>query len=166
MNPRFHQFQQQIANPWKFRWFLLMKLPSALFSGLRLQEMHTHTASICVRYGWRNQNPFRSMYFAVQAMAAEMSTGLLASAQVYQRTPAVSMLVLDIKGTFLKKATGSIVFSCEEGGQIAAAVEETIQTNEPRTITCRSVGKNENGDVVSEFLITWSFKARPHSVLK
>ena len=30
-----------------------------------------------VKHRWINQNPFNSMYFAVQAMAAELSTGAL-----------------------------------------------------------------------------------------
>ena len=165
MNPRFHHFQQQISNPWKFRWFLLMKLPTAWFAGLRLQQMDASSAVVRVKFGWRNQNPFRSMYFAVQAMAAEMSTGLLASGQVYQRTPAVSMLVLDCKGTFLKKATGVILFTCEDGELLAQAVDEAIQSNEPRTVTCTSLGRNESGELVSEFAITWSFKARSQSSL-
>jgi hypothetical protein len=160
MNPGFHHFRQQISNPWKFRWFLLMKLPPALFSGLQLHTLNEESATVRVKFGWRNQNPFRSMYFAVQAMAAEMSTGLLATAQVYKRNPAVSMLVLGIEGKFMKKATGLIIFSCTEGALIEQKVEEAIRTNQAQTITCHSTATDETGDVVSEFTITWSFKAR------
>ena len=30
-----------------------------------------------VKFGWLNQNPFNSMFWAVQGMAAEFSTGFL-----------------------------------------------------------------------------------------
>jgi hypothetical protein len=36
---------------------------------------------IC-KHRWINQNPFNSMYFAVQAMAAELATGALVMFQI------------------------------------------------------------------------------------
>ena len=94
---------------------MLQKLPSAFFAGLRIREFDEHRAVVTVRYKWFTQNPFRSMYFAVQSMAAEMSTGLLASGQVYQRNPTVSMLVVGLEAKFFKKATDLIAFTCEDG---------------------------------------------------
>lgn len=166
MNPGFHQFQKQILNPLKFKLFMFQRLPSALFAGLRINAFDEQHAVISVRYKWFNQNPFRSMYFAVQSMAAEMSTGLLASAQVYQRNPAVSMLVVGLEAKFLKKATDTVFFSCEDGDAIDHVIEESIATGEGKTITCRSIGRNMAGEIVSEFLITWSFKAKPPDPLK
>jgi len=160
MNPRFPQFRQQILNPFKFRLFMLQRLPSALFAGLRIKIFEEQQAVVTVKYKWFNQNPFRSVYFAVQSMAAEMSTGLLASGQVYQRDPAVSMLVVGLEARFFKKATDTISFTCMDGETIANIVEESIATGEGKTITCKSVGRNIAGDIVSEFYITWSFKRK------
>ena len=100
------------------------------------------------------------MYFAVQSMAAEMSTGLLATGQVYKRDPAVSMLVVGLEAKFFKKAVDTISFTCFEGEAVDKIVEEAIQTKEGKTLTCKSVGTNIAGEIVSEFLITWSFKAK------
>ncbi len=160
MNPKFDLFQKIIANPVKFRFFLLQKLPSALIAGLRVQEISSAGAVITVKHKWLNQNPFRSMYFAVQSMAAEMSTGLLAFGQLYQRNPAVSMLVVGMEAKFHKKAVGKISFSCEDGLAIANAVETATKTGQGQTIQCYSIGKNEAGEMVSEFWFTWSFKAK------
>ena len=33
-------------------------------------------AIVTVRHKWFNQNPFKSMFWAVQGMAAELSTGI------------------------------------------------------------------------------------------
>lgn len=160
MNPKFSQFRQQLINPVKFRLFMLQKLPSAFFAGLRIQTMDEQRAVVTVRYKWFTQNPFRSMYFAVQSMAAEMSTGLLASGQVYKRNPAVSMLVVGLEAKFIKRATDTISFSCNDGDAIAKLVEESVATGEGRTIRCLSTGTNIAGETVSEFYITWSFKAK------
>ena len=145
---------------------MLQRLPSALFAGLRIKIFDEQHAVISVKYKWFNQNPFRSMYFAIQSMAAEMSTGLLASAQVYQRNPAVSMLVVGIEAKFLKKAVDTISFACNDGDAIDRIIEESIASGEGKTIICKSIGTNMAGEVVSEFLVTWSFKAKPPSPLK
>lgn len=157
MNPK---FQQQILNPFKFRLFMLTRLPAAFFAGLRVKSLDGGKAVVTVRYKWFTQNPFRSMYFAVQSMAAEMSTGLLASGHIYKRSPAVSMLVVGLEAKFFKKATDLISFTCNDGEAILRLVEEAIATGEPRTIRCRSEGTNIAGELVSEFFITWSFKVK------
>ena len=105
-------------------------------------------------------NPFKSVYFAVEAMAAEMCSGMLAFGQVYQRNPKVSMLVVKMEVAFVKKATGVILFTCEDGQMIQNAINEAIASGEGKTIVCKSVGKNSTSDIVAEFNITWSFKAK------
>ena len=160
MNPSFRAFQQQITNPIKFRLFMLQRLPSALFAGLRVKVLDEKHSIVTVKYKWFNQNPFKSMYFAVQSMAAEMSTGLLASGQVYQRNPAVSMLVVGLEAKFVKKAVDTISFTCSDGNAIDEAIELSIVTGKGKTVRCHSIGTNLAGEVGSEFWITWSFKAK------
>jgi translation elongation factor EF-Tu-like GTPase len=109
---------------------------------------------------WLSQNPFRSIYFACQAMAAEMSTGVLALGHLHGRRPAVSMLVTSLQASFVKKATERIYFTCDDGEAMLAAIEKAVATGEGQTFTARSIGKTAGGDIVSEFLIEWSFKAK------
>ncbi len=160
MNPQFENFQKQITNPVKFRMFLLSKLPMAFFAGLKVQHLSHDTAAISVWQKWFNKNPFHSIYFAVLSMAAEVSTGILGLGALYNRKPGVSILVIKNEGFFYKKATGKIIFTCTDGANINAAVDAAIQTGEGTTVTCKSKGMNESGDLVAEFNFTWSFKAR------
>jgi len=64
------------------------------------------------------------------------------------------------QANFLKKATGTVLFSCEDGLAIQEAIQETIATGEGKIVICKSVGRNEKGEVVAEFNFTWSFKAK------
>jgi len=160
MNPQFYSFKQQVTHPVKYRLFLLGRLPLAFISGLRIRDLQENHAAITVRFKWINQNPFRSVYFAVLSMAAELSTGILAFAQLYQRKPGVSMLVVKMEAAFFKKATGTIVFTCAEGIAIANAIEQTIATGEGITLPCTSIGLNEAGDEVARFVFVWSFKRK------
>ena len=160
MNPAFTKFSRLITNPISFGFFLFTKLPAAFFAGLRIQHFDANICVVRIRYSWFSQNPFQSIYFAVEAMAAEMTCGMLAFAQVYQRVPKISMLVVSTQANFLKKATGTILFSCEDGLAIQAAINESIATGEGKTVICKTVGTNEKGEVVAEFNFTWSFKAK------
>ena len=160
MNPQAPAFIKLMKHPVKFRMFLLLKLPSAFFAGVRLREINAHHAMVTVPYKWFSQNPFKSTYFACLAMAAEMSTGVLGLLQLHKRTPSVSMLVVNLEAAYFKKATSRTYFICEAGDEIQAAVNATIADGEARTVRAKSVGKNKDGEVVAEFYITWSFKAK------
>lgn len=153
-------FIQLVKHPVKFRMFLLLKLPSAFFCGVRAKSISKESAEVTVPYNWLTQNPFRSTYFACLAMAAEMSTGLMAMMNTYKTKPAISMLVTGLQATYHKKATGTITFTCEDGKAISNTVADAVRTGEGRSIKARSVGRNKDGEVVAEFFIEWSFKAK------
>ena len=160
MNPNFKKFHQPILFLMLKRFFLFQKLPAAFFSGLRMVHFDATTCTVKIKYSWFSQNPFKSIYFAVEAMAAELCSGMLAFGQVYKRNPKISMLVVKMEVNFIKKATGTILFTCEDGAMIQSAINESIETGEGKTIVCISKGKNSANETVAEFLITWSFKAK------
>ena len=160
MNPNTTAFIKVMKHPVKFRIFLLTKLPAAFFAGVRVREVDEERCRVTVPYKWLSQNPFRSTYFACLSMAAEMSTGALAMAHLYKINPPVSMLVVKVESDYFKKATGRTSFVCEDGQLFEKAIKETIATGEPRILKAKSVGTNSEGEVVAEFYITWSFKAK------
>lgn len=144
----------------KLRLFLLMKLPAAFFSGVRIRKMDAAHCVVSVPYRWGTQNPFRSTYFACLAMAAELSTGALAMSLIYKQRPAVSMLIVSMESEYFKKATGRTYFTCEDGAAMQKAVELAISTGEPTTFTALSTGRNEAGEKIAEFRFSWSFKVK------
>jgi hypothetical protein len=154
------KFLALVRHPLKFRLFLLTKLPSAFFSGVRVRYADEQKCVVTVPYKWFSTNPFRSTYFACHSMAAEMSTGVLAMAQTYQQKPAISMLVLRVEGDFIKKATGLTTFICEDGNIVKQMIREAAASGKPTTATLRSVGTSKDGETVADFHITWSFKAK------
>lgn len=160
MNPNESEFIKLMKHPLKFRMFLFFKLPSAYFSGVRLRDIDARHCRVTVPFKWFSQNPFKSTYFASLAMAAEMSTGVLGLMQLHKRKPPVSMLVVKLEAEYFKKAVSRTSFICEDGELIQRMVDESIATGEARSVKAKSVGKNKDGEVVAEFYITWSFKAK------
>ena len=138
---------------------MLRKLPMAWLAGLRLQALTPEAATVSIRYKYLTQNPFRSIYFACLAMAAELASGIQAMMHVQAGGP-VSMLVVGLAADFRKKAVGTVAFTCPDGGAIAQAVAESRATGEGRTVLCTSTGRDEASNVVAVFQITWSFRAK------
>lgn len=146
--------------PRKVNLFMLLKLPLGYLSGMRVEEVTNTKAVVNIRHKWMNQNPFKSMFWAAQGMAAEMSTGVLVMKAIENADLKVSMLVTHQEASFFKKATGKIVFSCFGGKDISEAIENSNKTKEGQVVILTSEGKNEDGIVVSKFSFEWSLKVK------
>ena len=146
--------------PSKINTFLLFKLPSAYFSGVRLKKINDESATVTVKHRWINQNPFKSLYWATQGMASELATGVLVIQGIENCGEKISMLVQSQKGHFTKKATGRIRFVCNDGKKVNAAIEKAIDTGEGQSLTLYAEGFDEAGERVSNFEYEWALKLR------
>ena len=140
--------------------FLLFKLPSAYFTGVRTQSIDAQKCVVSVRHRWINQNPFKSMFWAVQGMAAELSTGALIMMKIQALNKNVSMLVIRNNASFNKKAKGLITFSCDQGNLVDEALEKALATGDGQTLVLTAKGIDLSGDEVSSFDFEWSLKVK------
>lgn len=147
-------------SPRKLNTYLLFKLPSAYFCGVRTKSITDSTCEVTVKHRWINQNPFNSMFWAVQGMAAELTTGALVMSKIQASGKRISMLVAHNNATFTKKATGRIYFSCHQGKAIDDAIKRAIDTGEGQTVTLNSKGINSEGTQVSDFNFEWTLKLK------
>ena len=148
-------------SPFTVNSFMFFKLPLAWISGMRLQELTASTCMVRIKHRWINQNPFKSMFWAAQGMAAEFSTGMLVMQAIRNSNRKVSMLVTHQEGNFYKKATGKVIFSCDEGTKVIDAIQKSVETQEGQIIYLHSKGVNQDGITVSEFTFQWSIKVKP-----
>ncbi len=65
-----------------------------------------------------------------------------------------------MKASFQKKARTRIAFKCNDGEKIKEAIAKSIQTGEGQTVDVTSTGVDTQGDVVAEFVFTWTFKVK------
>lgn len=147
-------------SPSKINTFLLFKLPSAYLTGVRVKSISKTSCVTTVKHKWINQNPFKSMFWAVQGMAAELSTGAMVMAKIKESDKNISMLVLNNKASFSKKARGRVLFYCNDGNLLDDAIKKTITTGEGQTVWMKSEGKDAAGDVVSVFEFEWTLKLK------
>jgi hypothetical protein len=125
-----NKFIALVKHPVKFRMFLFLKLPSAYFSGVRVHEISVQKAVVTVPFKW------------------------------FQSNKKISMLVVNLKATYFKKAVDKTYFTCNDGAAIQQTIEQAIITNQSQTITAKSVGLNKAGEPIATFEITWSFKTK------
>jgi hypothetical protein len=154
------QFMQRLLHPIWFRLFLLWKLPMAFWAGLRVVSVSTDQAQVSVPYKNLNKNPFNSTYFAVLSMAGEMATGVLGLLAIENSSSPIAILVVGLEAEFSKKATDISTFTCTDGKAFFDAVDQTTATGEAVTVTALSIGKNQAGEEVARFRVTWSLKKR------
>lgn len=160
LSPAALKLQSRFQNPFLMWFGMLYTLPAAWFCGVGIRRLDERGCETTVPYGWRSQNPFRSTYFAAQAMAAEMSTGALLLLAVEDAGVPISTLIVELRSTFGKKATALTTFRCENGAEVFRAIADAKATGEARTVTCETVGTMADGTEVSRFVLTWSVKVR------
>jgi hypothetical protein len=100
------------------------------------------------------------MFWAVQGMAAELTSGVLLMREIEAQKEPVSMLLIETKASFSKKAKGKIRFSCDDGKGAKDLIDQAILSDNGQRRWFTSIGTDENGDVVSHFQFHWSVKSK------
>jgi len=142
--------------PFGINLYTFFNLPSAWWCGVRVKKITRKCCSTKVNLNWINKNPFKSMFWAIQGMAAELSTGVLIMQASKSFKCDISMLVINNKATFRKKARGQIVFSCNNGEAVEKTFTKLFKTNKSQTLWLQAIGVDEEGDIVSTFDFEWT----------
>ena len=159
MNEKSTLYQKQVLNPFLFRLGMLKRLPSVIFWGVSITCIDENACKVRIPFTWRTQNPFKSIYFAALAGAAELSTGALCQMLLAGRVPH-SMLVTDFRAEYFKKANNDIVFSCDQGLELAELLDSLKDAGDTAQFHMISTGRNPKDEVVAKAYITWSFKRK------
>ena len=142
--------------PFGINLYTFFNLPSAWWCGVRVKKISSKHCSTKVNLNWINKNPFKSIFWAIQGMAAELSTGVLIMQASKSFKCDISMLVINNKATFTKKAKGQIVFSCNNGEAVEKTFTKLFKTNKSQTLWLQAIGVDEEGDIVSTFDFEWT----------
>lgn len=154
------KFRDKMLNSWLFRFFAFFNVPAGWIAGMKLTALDCDHCTTTLPFKFLNKNPFKSIYFAVQSMAAELSTASLVLLNLEGRKPSVAYIITDMDATFPKKATDRVWYTCEGGEEVQRTVEECISSGEPRTVKLKTVGRMKDGTEVATFHFTWSMKQR------
>lgn len=154
------EIQRNFNNSLKFKAAMFSILPMGFLAKMKIKSLTDEKCEVTVPYNRRNKNPFKSTFWAVLGMAAEMSSGALLTMYTFKQKPSIAMIIVNMDAEFVKKATGLTTFVCNDGLMIRQAVETCVRTNTPQEIKCKMTGYNPANEAVAHFTFTWSIKAR------
>ena len=160
LNREQRRFRDRFLSPFKQRFYYLKSLPMGLISGIRLVQLDEDRSVTEVPFRWVNKNPFKSMYFSVQSMAAELSTAALVILALKSVDDDVAFIIVEIKAVFNKKAQSKVVFTCQDHAAILKAVSSLKKTGDTAKVTARAVGRDKEKEEVATFYFTWSLRLR------
>ncbi|XOV94514.1 MAG: DUF4442 domain-containing protein [Bacteroidota bacterium] len=160
LNEAQQKVKSQVVSTPKFWWYLFTSLPMGMIAGLRVKSLSETECTTSVPFKWLTKNPFKSVYFAVQSMAAELSTAAPCLLAIQGHKPSIAFIIVNMNAQFFKKATDRVYFTCTESKNAFDAVAKCIETKAPQLASFKTTGKMKDGTVVAEFEFTWSFKQR------
>jgi acyl-coenzyme A thioesterase PaaI-like protein len=148
------------------RLFSFFKIPLLGWVRPSLIEVNDTKTVLMIPLCRRTKNHLGVMYFGALAVGAEAAVAVRAVSEIQKSGQRVDFLFKDFSANFLKRAEGDVHFICEQGREVRDLIQKTLQTKERENQTFRSYAvvpsKNPN-EVVAEFTVTLSVKARPKS---
>ncbi|HEY2325264.1 MAG TPA: DUF4442 domain-containing protein, partial [Thermoanaerobaculia bacterium] len=113
---------------------------------------------------WRTRRrDIHAMYLGTLCMGADVAAGLIAFRLVQARKERVAFIFKDIRGEFLKRAEGAVVFTNNDGPLIQELLKSTLASGEREeaTVSVTATVPDKLGDEpVARFQLTLSLKKR------
>jgi hypothetical protein len=104
-----------------------------------------------------------AMYLGTMCMGADIAAGLIAFTIVRERREKVSFIFKDIRGEFLKRAEGDVVFTNNDGPLIQDLLRRANETGERQEATVHvtaTVPQKLGDEPVARFELTLSVKRK------
>jgi len=105
----------------------------------------------------------KAMYLGTLCMGADVAAGLIAFQLVAEKRVRVNFIFKDIKGEFLKRAEGAVVFTNNDGPIVQDLVRRALETGERQEATVHvvaTVPEKLGDEAVARFELTLSVKKK------
>ena len=130
----------------------------------KIVEINENRCVVRIPLNWiTKRHDIHAMYLGTLCMGADVAAGLIAFHIVQTRRERVSFIFKDIRGAFLKRAEGDVVFTNEDGPVIVDLIRRTLETGERQEATVHvvaTVPKKLGNEPVATFELTLSLKRR------
>jgi len=110
---------------------------------------------VLLKLNKRTRNHVNGMYFGSMAIGADLSCATLAVHNSLEREMNVIPLFTDFDAKYFRKATGDVIFRCDDGVDINKKIDEAMETNKRVFMKCKVMAlpaetENQN-DPYAEF---------------
>ncbi len=131
---------------------------------LRILELTNDRCVVRIPLNWiTRRRDIHAMYLGTLCMGADVAAGLISFKLVMDRKEKVSFVFKDLKGEFLKRAEGDVVFTNNDGAVTQELMRRALETGERQEATVHVVATvpSKLGDEpVARFELTLSLKRK------
>ena len=130
----------------------------------QILELNDDRCVVRIPLNWRTRRrDIHAMYLGTLCMGGDVAAGLIAFRLVQASSAKVSFIFKDIKGEFLKRAEGAVVFTNNDGPLIQELLRRTLASGEREEATVNviaTVPEKLGDEPVAKFALTLSLKKR------
>jgi len=130
----------------------------------RILELNGERCIVRVPLNWiTRRRDIHAMYLGTLCMGADIAAGLIAFQLVRESRDRVSFIFKDIRGEFLKRAEGDVVFTNNDGPLIQELLRLAKETGERQEATVHvtaTVPSKLGDEAVARFELTLSVKKK------
>jgi len=130
----------------------------------KIVELTDDRCIVRVPLNWiTRRRDIHAMYLGTLCMGADVAAGLIAFQIVRERRERVSFIFKDLKGEFLKRAEGAVVFTNNDGPLIQELLRRATETGERQEATVHvtaTVPSKLGDEAVARFELTLSVKKK------
>ena len=127
-------------------------------------ELSDDRCVVRIPLNWRTRRrDIHAMYLGTLCMGADVAAGLIAFRLVQARKERVAFIFKDIRGEFLKRAEGAVLFTNNDGLLIQDLLKRALESGERQeaTVNVTATVPDKLGDEpVARFQLTLSLKKR------
>ncbi|MDP6533281.1 MAG: DUF4442 domain-containing protein [Candidatus Marinimicrobia bacterium] len=140
----------------------LAKIPMIFYCRPSVMNINDEEMTLKIPLTRRTKNHVGSFYFGAFAVGADLTGGLLAMRFIQKQKQKIVPIFKDFKADFLKLAKGDVHFTCRQGAEIKALVEEAARTGERQNIPLKITASVPSIEIdpVAEMVITLSIKVK------
>eukprot|EP00007_Cunea_sp_BSH-02190019_P009551 CAMPEP_0174237652 /NCGR_PEP_ID=MMETSP0417-20130205/8940_1 /TAXON_ID=242541 /ORGANISM="Mayorella sp, Strain BSH-02190019" /LENGTH=156 /DNA_ID=CAMNT_0015316431 /DNA_START=126 /DNA_END=593 /DNA_ORIENTATION=+ len=146
----FVKYMSWIPSPTKeniaLRAFGIGLVPVIGYVNPKIEHVDENKCVVRIKHNRRTRNHVGSMYFATLAAGADVCAGFLAMREAFETGQPVIPLFKEFHGTFGRRAYGDVLFTCENGTEVRAAVREALQSGQRVNLPVSVVARVESMD--------------------
>ena len=130
----------------------------------KILELSPERCVVKIPLNWiTRRRDIHAMYLGTLCMGADVAAGLIAFHLVMQKKSRVNFIFKDIRGEFLKRAEGDVVFANNDGPLVQDLVRRALESDERQEATVHvtaTVPAKLGDEPVAKFELTLSVKRK------
>jgi Domain of unknown function (DUF4442) len=130
----------------------------------KVLELSPERCVVKIPLNWiTRRRDIHAMYLGTLCMGADVAAGLIAFHLVMQKKSRVNFIFKDIRGEFLKRAEGDVLFTNDDGPLVQDLVRRALESDERQEATVHvtaTVPDKLGDEAVARFELTLSVKKK------